>query len=126
MKKIKNILIYILLVTTFYSGMVFAWDTDPEALVGHDSELIQLLSTIDHSLLDPSLVDSSFVENSAPDEDKHLNDHCCHGISHLVAIIDHSHIKFTDNSVQDFHISQYPIKYYFHTLLLRPPIRINS
>ena len=64
MKKIRKILTYILLVTTFYSGMVFAWDTDPEALVGHNSELIQLLSTIDNSLLDPSLLDPSLVDPS--------------------------------------------------------------
>lgn len=119
--KMKNLLVYILLITTFYSGMVFAWDTDPEALVGHDNELLQLLSVVDHFAVDPNL-----VKNSAPDEDKHLNDHCCHGVSHLVGIMNHSYFKFTDNIEQDFHILHYPVKYYFHTLLLRPPIRFNS
>jgi len=66
----KRILIHLLLLSTLFSGLAFAWDTHPEAVVGHDSVALNLLDNADHH-----------------DSETHHSDHCCHANAHLLAMI---------------------------------------
>ena len=67
----KRFLTYFLLIANLCSGVALAWDTHPEAMVGHDSIAINLMDDDhDHS-----------------DGDFHHDDHSCHGSAHLIGIL---------------------------------------
>ena len=66
----KRILICILLVANLTSGLAFAWDTHPEAMVGHDLAAVNMVDD----------------DHNHPDGDLHHDDHCCHGAAHLMGI----------------------------------------
>ncbi|MFV2055501.1 MAG: hypothetical protein ACC707_03495 [Thiohalomonadales bacterium] len=103
----KNLLIYVLLLTTLFSGVAFAWDTDPEAMVGHDQAKIDLLTGDDHN---------------HPEGTTHHNDHCCHGIAHLVGIITQSDLHFFTNNNSKIVNLDSAITSHYLTPFLRPPI----
>ena len=70
----RKLLTYLLLVCNLYAGIAYAWDTHAEASYGHDA----VVSDVSHSL------DS----NSPSDADTHKSDHCCHGASHLIVLME--------------------------------------
>ncbi|VAW89902.1 hypothetical protein MNBD_GAMMA17-834 [hydrothermal vent metagenome] len=103
----KKILICLLLLANLSAGLAFAWDSHPEAMVGHDSTAIELLAGSDHDHLDGDL---------------HHNDHCCHGAAHLVGLIFSQSTPFVASSHDGFiALSQAPARLYIAPLL-RPPI----
>ncbi|ALP52811.1 hypothetical protein Tel_06385 [Candidatus Tenderia electrophaga] len=65
----KQTISLMLLITTLWSGLAFAWDSHPEAAMGHGAALVLADDPADH-----------------PDNDLHHADHCCHGASHLTGI----------------------------------------
>jgi len=103
----KKILIYILLLANLSTGLAFAWDTHPEAMVGHDSAAIDLLTDADHD---------------HPDGDLHHSDHCCHGAAHLVGIVFNHSTQFVAGSDNDFIAFSTTPKFLYIAPLLRPPI----
>ena len=103
----KKILICLLLLANLSSGLAFAWDSHPEAMVGHDSAAIDLLAGSDHD---------------HPDGDLHHNDHCCHGAAHLVGLIFNQTTPFLASNDDGFIVlTQAPVLLYIAPLL-RPPI----
>jgi len=103
----KKILICLLLLANLSTGLAFALDTHPEAMVGHDSTAIDLLTAADHEL---------------PDGDLHQSDHCCHGAAHLVGLIFNQATPFVARGHDGFIVlSQAPALLYIAPLL-RPPI----
>jgi len=67
----KKSLTYLLLLATLWSGMSFAWDNDPERVVGHGVIVLDQLADADPAFHDGGL--------------QHC-DHCCHGAAHLTGI----------------------------------------
>ncbi len=103
----KKILICLLLLANLSTGLAFALDIHPEAMVGHASTSIDLLTDADHEL---------------PDSDLHQSDHCCHGAAHLVGLIFHQSTPFVARGHDGFIVlSQTPALLYIAPLL-RPPI----
>ena len=102
----KRILICILLVANLVSGLAFAWDTHPEAMVGHDSAAVNLMDD----------------DHEHPDGDFHHDDHCCHGAAHLMGIF--AIVYTPDMNMKSIHhfsmMDVFPFLYI--TPLLRPPI----
>ena len=104
----KKILICLLLLANLSTGLAFASDTHPEAMVGHDSAAIDLLTDTDHEHPDGEL--------------HHSAHHCCHGAAHLVGLIFNQSAPFVANDHDDFIVlSQAPSLLYIAPLL-RPPI----
>ena len=102
----KRILVCILLVANLASGMAFAWDTHPEAMMGHDLTTVNLMDD----------------DHDHPDGDPHHDDHCCHGAAHLMGIltIDSTSIVKIKRDYLFSVIDTLPSLYI--TPLLRPPI----
>lgn len=102
----KRILVYILLVANLASGLAFAWDTHPEAMVGHDSAAVNLVGD----------------DHNHPDGDLHHNDHCCHGAAHLMGI--HSVVSTLGTKMKSgYRVSRIDtLPSLYITPLLRPPI----
>lgn len=103
----KKILITLLLLANLCSGLAFAWDTHPEAVVGHDSAEIDLIVGDDHD---------------HPDGDLHHDDHCCHGASHLVGIVVNHSAQIVAGSHNNFIALSKSFKPLYITPFLRPPI----
>lgn len=103
----KRLLVYFLLIANLCSGLAFAWDTHPEAMVGHDTVMVDLVAGVDHD---------------HPDGDLHHGDHCCHGISHLIGMFYDAStpVAVADCNHQSSLVSVSPLPYI--TPLLRPPI----
>ena len=102
----KRILISILLVANFASGLAFAWDAHPEAMVGHDSVAVNLLDG-DHDHSDGGI---------------HHDDHCCHGAAHLMGIFTSVSTPIVEmQSTYRFSMIETLPSLYI-TPLLRPPI----
>ncbi len=98
----KKILIYLLLLAHLFTGLAFALDTHPEAVVGHDSATIDL--HYDHS------------------SDLQYDDYHCHGAAHLVGLIFTQSTQFMASKHHDFFVqAQIPVHLYIAPLL-RPPI----
>ncbi len=105
----KKILICLLLLTNLGTGLAFALDTHPEAMVGHNSTAIDLLTDTDD-------------DHPDPDGDLNHNDHCCHSAAHLVGLIFNQSTPFVASSRGDFvALTQAPTLLYIAPLL-RPPI----
>lgn len=100
-------LIYLLLLANLCAGTAFAWDTHPEAMLGHDSAAINMMLDEDHS---------------HPDGDLHHEDHCCHGAAHLVGVIFTQTTQFVADSDTDFFALSQPPRFLYIAPLLRPPI----
>ena len=102
----KRILVCILLVANLASGLAFAWDTHPEAMVGHDSAAVNLVDD----------------DHDHPDGDLHHEDHCCHGAAHLMGILISVSTPLIDaqGSYRFSLMDTLPSLYI--TPLLRPPI----
>ena len=102
----KRILICILLVANLASGLAFAWDTHPEAMVGHDFAAVNLVDD----------------DHNHPDGDLHHDDHCCHGAAHLMGI--HSTVSTSDiNATNAYRVSTTDtLPSLYISPLLRPPI----
>ena len=103
----KRLLIYILLLANLCSGLAFAWDTHPEAMVGSDVAAINLAASVDHG--DPA-------------DDLHHHDHSCHSPAHLVGVFYDATMPVVP-TVQDHHtLSHFVLPTLYITPLLRPPI----
>jgi len=103
----KKILICLLLLANLSTGLAFALDSHPEAIVGHDSAAIELLAGSDYE---------------HPDGDLHHNDHCCHGAAHFVGLIFNHTTPFVASSADGYiALTQAPSLLYIAPLL-RPPI----
>lgn len=100
MSRIKLILVYILLIANLSSGLAFAWDTHPEAIVGHDS---------------------TAVEQLAGDHD-HPDDHCCHGAAHLLGVFTTVSTPTNEKMVSYLFSMMTALPSLYITPLLRPPI----
>lgn len=107
----KRYFIYILVLACLFSNVTFAWDADPKTMLGHNGTSIDLLSG-----------ELSHGDSHHPEGDLHHYDHCCHGIAHLVGLIDKSSLRFTGGNSGKIHSLNYPIISHFLPLLLRPPI----
>ena len=103
----KKILTCLLLLANLSSGLAFAWDSHPEAVVGHDSADINLLADSDYDY---------------PDGGLNHNGHCCHSGAHLVDLIFDHATPFVASSDDAFIVlTQAPVFLYIAPLL-RPPI----
>ncbi|NOX76348.1 MAG: hypothetical protein GXP17_06990 [Gammaproteobacteria bacterium] len=102
----KKLMTYLLLLATLWSGVAFAWDSDPEVIVGHGAVVIDLAA----------------ADHDYPNNGLQHCDHCCHGAAHLTGI-------FYDTCMQDVAASRNhhsflaitPTSLYIAPLL-RPPI----
>lgn len=104
----KRILIHLLLLSTLFSGLAFAWDNHPEAMVGYDSVALDLLSSAD--------------QISANESGETHSDHCGHASSHLIALVFNS-INPVNHSVDTHrHTFSAPAILRYTAPLLRPPI----
>jgi len=103
----KKILICLLLLANLSSGLAFAWDTHPEAMVGHDSAAIELVAGDDHD---------------HPDDDLHHDDHCCHGAAHVVGIVFNQTTQFVASRHNHFSVLSSAPRFLYIAPLLRPPI----
>ncbi len=103
----KKILICLLLLANFCSGLAFALDAHPETVVGGDLLAMDLVINVDQH---------------QPDGDQHYDDHCSHGAAHLTGIVFEQHFYFIADSQNQFlTLSQTPKNLYI-TPFLRPPI----
>ena len=102
----KRILICLLLLANLSSGLAFAWDTHPEAMVGHDSAAVNLV----------------YDDHDHPDGDLHHDEHCCHGAAHLTGIFTtvSTPLIEVESSYRFSMMDTLPSLYI--TPLLRPPI----
>ncbi len=109
----KSVLIYFLLIINLSSGVAFAWDSHPEAMVAGDRAAAQLLAGGDMGHDDP-------VHPGAADFD-HC-DHCCHGSAHLIGILyDNAPCLALNRHESGAFTALIPLSLYI-TPLLRPPI----
>lgn len=104
----KRLLISMLMVANLVSGLAFAWDAHPEAMLGGNFAAVNSLDS----------------DHSHPGGDPHHYDHCSHGAAHLMVI--HSAVSiptFDTNATSGYRVSTTDI---FPSLyiapLLRPPI----
>jgi hypothetical protein len=103
----KKVLIYMLLLANLFSGMAFALDNDPAALLGHEVTTInQMLNT----------------DFEHPDEGLLNGDHCSHGAAHLVGIFYSSSLKETAVGNNHHSIPLASLAFLYISPLLRPPI----
>lgn len=104
----KRLLIFFLLFANLYSGLAFAWDTHPEAMVGHDVAKVDLVAGGDHD---------------HPDGGLHHSDHCCHGAAHLVGMLSYNTTPLAEGGRTQLYppVLVSPPALYI-TPLLRPPI----
>jgi len=102
----KKLLIYLLLLANFCSGLAFALDTHSEAMVGHDVEIVDLASGSDHN--HPG--------------DLHHDDHSCHGVAHLTGVFTSTTalVVLAERDYRSSLVVALPSLYI--TPLLRPPI----
>ncbi len=103
----KKILICLLLLANLSTGLAFALDTHPAAMVGHDSATADLLVT---------------AGQNYPDDDQYHNDHCCHAAAHLVGLIFNQNTPFVARSHDDFIALFQAPTFRYIAPLLRPPI----
>lgn len=96
-----------LLFANLFSGMAFALDNDPAAMLGHE------VTTI-NQLLDGDIGHSN--------EGLFSGDHCSHGAAHLVGIFYNTSLKeaAVDNRHQSVSVTS--LAFLYITPLLRPPI----
>jgi len=102
----KRILVYILLIANLSSGLAFAWDTHPEAMVGHDVSAVELIDD----------------DHDHPDGDLHHDDHCCHGAAHLVGIFPTDTIPSVEMEGSYRFSMMETLPSLYITPLIRPPI----
>ncbi len=103
----KRLLAYILLLVNLCSGVAFALDTHPEAVVGHDAAAIDLVAGEGHD---------------HPDGDLHHGDHCCHGAAHFIGMLSDVTMQVTVASHDHFHSPAFASSTLYIAPLLRPPI----
>jgi len=102
----KKLFVLIILLANLCSSLAFAWDTHPEATMGHDS-------------VAASLVDD---DHKHPDGDLHNDDHSCHGAAHLMGIFTTISAQILD-AQGDYRFSLMDaLPSLYITPLLRPPI----
>lgn len=99
----KKILICLLLLAHLCTGLAFALDTHPEAVLSHDSAKIDL--HYNHS-----------------SSDLQYDDHHCHGAAHLVGLIFSETTLFMTNSRHNFFVKPPTPTHLYIAPLLRPPI----
>lgn len=103
----KKVLIYMLLLANLFSGLAFALDNDPAAMIGHEvASLNQMLDAdLDHS-----------------NDGLFYGDHCSHGAAHLVGIFYNASVKriTADNNHLFVPVASLPFLYL--SPVLRPPI----
>ncbi len=103
----KKFLICLLLFVNLSTGLAFALDRHPEAMLGHDSTVIDLLTE---------------TESDHFDGDQCFNDHFCHGAAHMLGLIFSQTTPFVASHHGGFvGLSQVPTHLYIAPLL-RPPI----
>lgn len=103
----KRTLIYILLLANIFSGLAFAWDNHPEAVVGHDAVIVDLLLGGDYD---------------RPAGGLHHGDHCCHGAAHLIGILYEAATRVTVGSRSPLYPPIFTSSFLYIAPLLRPPI----
>ncbi len=102
----RTILINFLLLTNLCSGLALAWDSHPEALVGHDSATVGLLAD----------------DHDHADDDLHHDDHCCHGAAHMMGMLPTATAPTMDMTSGYRFSMMHAIPSLYLTPLLRPPI----
>ncbi len=113
----KKILIYALLLSHLFTGLVFASEAHSEALVSHD-ETSMALSVVNHSHDEHDAL--SHLNHAQNDE--HYEDHHCHGSAHLVGLICSAIAPLTLHRRSSTWVrAQAPVQVYILPLL-RPPI----
>jgi hypothetical protein len=112
----KKLFINLLLLANLFSGMAFAWDNDPVAMLGHELTVDQVKSI---SVLQPHDVLSSQVFSY--DELSH-DDHCSHGAAHVVGIFYHSSVKKVAIEGIYHFVPGVSLAFLYISPLLRPPI----
>jgi len=102
----KKAITFLLLLANLYTGLAFAWDSHPEAMVGHDAVMVDLVAN----------------DHEHPDGDQHHEDHCCHGAAHMTGIFEalSSQAIIPDGNYHSSFAVVLPSLYI--TPLLRPPI----
>ena len=117
MKAMKKVLIYALLLSHLFTGLVFASETHSEEFVSHDATSMAL-SFVHHSHDEH---DASYHSAHAQ-SDVHYEDHHCHGSAHLVGLICGDIAPLTPDRSTSFWVrSQASVQVYILPLL-RPPI----
>ncbi len=101
----KKVLICLLLLVHLFTGLAFALDTHPEAVVGHESGASDLLAGI-----------------ADCDDDLHQGDHCGHAAAHLVGLIFEQTTSVMISNDHDFFIRPQNPNLLYIAPLLRPPI----
>jgi len=96
-----------LLLANLFSGMAFALDNDPAAMLGHEVTAI-------NQMLDTDL--------GHPNDGLFYGDHCSHGAAHLVGIFYNTALKevTVDSNHQAVPVASLPFLYI--SPLHRPPI----
>ncbi len=100
----KRILIYLLLMVHLLTGMAFAMDTHPEAVVGYNPAAIELLAADDC------------------DGDLYHGDHCGHASAHMVGLILCQTTQLSPSNKQSFFVRLQTPAHLYIAPLLRPPI----
>jgi len=103
----KKILIHLLLLANLTTGLSFALDSHPEAVMDHGSTAVNLLANTDHD---------------RPDGDLHHNDHCAHAAAHLIGLIFSQSTPFVPSRNNDFVLFLPASASLYIAPLLRPPI----
>ncbi len=104
----KRALLYLLLAINLCSGIAFAWDSHPEAMVAGDMVAAELLSGGDGDHPDGGDFDHC--------------DHCCHGAAHLIGILCDGDAPLLLNRHEGGPFDPLALPSLYITPLLRPPI----
>ena len=110
----KKLLIILLLMSHLGASLAFAWDTHPEAIAGHDTLLLNILSD-----------STDWAHNSNNDQKQEQGchaDHCCHASVHLLGLVFQSESLIIANLQQLFISYSQSFVAYAIPPLLRPPI----
>jgi len=121
MMVMKKILIYALLLTHLFTGLVFASDTHSETFVLHDNEANEagLLSASNHDAAHTHDVHS---EGGQYYGELQYEDHHCHGSAHLVGLIYSQVMPFVSHHSHPFWLRSQASVQVYTPPLLRPPI----
>ncbi|HGX93551.1 MAG TPA: hypothetical protein ENK35_09580 [Candidatus Tenderia sp.] len=105
----KRTLASLLLIINLFSGIAFAWDSHPEAMVAGDmAAAVELLSSADADHPDAADFDHC--------------DHCCHGAAHLIGILYEDGAPLLLNGHETGAYAALALPSLYITPLLRPPI----
>jgi hypothetical protein len=102
----KKLLMVIIILSHLGLGFAFAWDTHPQAIAGHNPLLSAMNLDID----------------SHPSEQCSDANHCCHGIAHLLSLMNQSDFAVLTAQPQRFLTYREIAKRLSIPPLFKPPI----